>query len=196
MINIYIGVMGSGKDFYAKTHMKDSKAKNIVKLAFADAVRDITWILLNWKPENDSDYDKFKEKLKIKLVSDDNILSECGGREFLQKLGTNAIRKYMPDFWANVVKNKILEILKKEPDTDFFITDCRFLNELEILFQLDNVKVIFCNYKSSRYTINEHESEKLANDLLKQGFDDLEDITEYIKKTYIEGVYGKEKKNM
>ena len=28
--------------------------------------------------------------------------------------------------------------------------------------------------------------EKLANDLLKQGFDDLDDITEYIRRAYIE----------
>jgi len=192
MINVYIGVMGSGKDFYAQQHMKESKAKNVVKLAFADAVRDIAWILLNWKPEDDNDYVKFKEDFRIQLYDPncDEILSEIKGREFLQKLGTDAIRKYMPDFWAMIIKNKIEEILKEEPDTDFFITDCRFENELKYLFQFENIKVIFCNFQSSRYTKSNHESERLANEILNTGFfNDLDEITGFIeRKIYMRGL--------
>jgi hypothetical protein len=188
MINVYMGVMGSGKDFNATTHMNQSKAKVKIKVAFADAVRDMVWTLLNWEPKTPIEYSKFKTDGKITLSTiDKHTLSTVSGREFMQKLGTDAVRKYMPDFWVEIVRNKITDIIKEcnlnREECDIYITDCRFENELTMLLDFD-VRIIFCNFKSPDYRISDHESEKLANDLLKEGFEDLEDITDFIREKY------------
>ena len=188
MIYVFVGVMGSGKDFNAKTFMKKSKAKETVKLAFADAVRDMVWTMLKWSPKTDKEYVDFKEKFMIRLQNKKTTetLSGIEGRKFLQVFGTDAIRKYRPTFWVDIVTEKISNTIFENNDTDFFITDCRFENEIQALLKFDDVKFIFCNFKSENYFISDHESEKIAVDILnsKNDFKDLDDITEYMRSTY------------
>lgn len=181
MIYVYIGIMGSGKDFNSRTQSAKSKAKAKIKVAFADAVRDICWTGLNWRPENEEQYMAFKENTKIAVVQDGKIINEISGRAYMQKLGTDAIRRYNDEFWVDIVETKIKDILTKEPDTDIFITDCRFENELKMLLRFEDVKIIFCDYKSSSYAISDHESEAMANHFRILGFQDLEDITNKVK---------------
>lgn len=51
-------------------------------------------------------------------------------REMMQRVGTDALRKsFFDGIWTSILKSEIL----KNPDTNFVVTDCRFLNEISML---------------------------------------------------------------
>ena len=52
-----VGVVGSGKDFHAK---RLKNYLNYYHINFADAIRNATWELINWKPTDNIEYERFK----------------------------------------------------------------------------------------------------------------------------------------
>lgn len=186
----FLGVLGGGKDFSANKLVKEG----YIKVAFADELREMAWDILGWRPDADDfdrQYDWFK-KLPLNRRCEINTSSELylnykspgwiqydrdiTGRQFLQNLGTEGIRKRDPDFWARITKQKIQKLL--DEGKKVVTTDARFSNEIQSLSEL-GAQFIFCNYKSDRYdATNTHESEALAQSLLKRGFQDG-DIVEF-----------------
>ena len=170
MITCFIGVIGSGKDFRANELIKSSE-KPTKKISFAEALRTMTKTALRV----DMDYDEFKvSSIKIHTPKGD-IIDAVTGREFLQLLGTDAIRRLDDNFWVNIVKEEIL----RNPHLDYVITDCRFSNEVEMLCHM-GAKFIYCKYPSERFCPDSpHSSERLAQaylNICKDG----EDMTELV----------------
>jgi hypothetical protein len=166
----FIGVQGSGKDFNCQKLVKE---EGYFHLNFADEVREITWMILDWRPETHEEYEKFK-------VTEITFLGKkCLGRVILRRIGNGLREKLGEDLWIqqwkihfwNHVDNGI---------TKFCVSDLRYPNEFEffkslgrILEEPINLKIAFCNYKSERYAPGlEHESEKMANEFLQKGFVD------------------------
>ena len=156
----YIGVIGAGKSFSAKAQKKhlESQGKTVEILSFADSIREMIWLLLGWKPTNDSEYEKFK-KSTITFFG-----GELTGRELLQRFGTDVLRDtYDKNIWVNQFIKKV-----NQSTSDYIlVTDCRFDNEVLELMK-HNTEFIFCNYPSWRYEISDHESEQFAKDCLKK----------------------------
>ena len=183
----YLGVQGGGKDFSANKLVQ----QGYVKVAFADALREMAWDVLGWTPDIedfDRQYNWFK-KLPLNDIyridaEDDEFLlkklneakgnSYCiSGRQFLQNLGV-AVRSRDPDFWVKVAVSKIQKILEKGGRV--VVTDARFDNEIQSLKSLGS-KFIFCDYRSSRYNATDtHESEALAQRLLAEGYKDGQEV--------------------
>lgn len=177
MIYVYVGVMGSGKDFRAVEQMKTSPSEKKIKIGFADAVREFAWKILGWEPITDSEYIDFKNDSEITLKIHDREITSLTGRLFLQRIGTDAVRSRYPKFWIDIAKQRIEELSKE--GYDIFITDCRFDNELDMLKEFDDVKIMFCDYKSEYYGwCCEHESEEMAHRFIKEGFVDGQMIYE------------------
>lgn len=177
MIYVYVGVMGSGKDFRAVEQMKTSPSEKKIKIGFADAVREVAWKILGWEPITDSEYINFKNDSEITLKIHDREIISLTGRLFLQRIGTDAVRSRYPRFWIDIAKQRIEELSKE--GYDIFITDCRFDNELDMLKELDDVQIMFCDYKSEYYGwCCEHESEEMAHRFIKEGFVDGQMIYE------------------
>ena len=86
-INVFLGLMGSGKDQRASFYIKNFKYEQI---AFADTLRDILWSILGYTPSN---YEQFK-KSNIKLGWFKNIST---GRKLLQNLGST-LRRFIGDY--------------------------------------------------------------------------------------------------
>lgn len=180
----YLGVQGSGKDFSANKLIK----QGYVKVAFADALRDMAWDVLGWTPQNDHSYEWFKRlpidkrvyindteehKLKLLAIQSISIKEDITGRQFLQNLGV-AMRSRDPNFWVMVAVSKIQKIL--EEGERVVVTDARFDNEIQSLKSLGS-KFIFCDYRSSRYNATDtHESEALAQRLLAEGYKDGQEV--------------------
>ena len=97
-IKVYIGVIGSGKDFMAKKETD-------VQLSFADALREEVWEMLGWKPKTPEEYEEFKSQ-KWKLPGD--RLYYFTGRDILQRYGTDIRRKEDPDYWAKKLVDKLI----------------------------------------------------------------------------------------
>jgi len=162
----FIGVQGSGKDYRCKKLIK----QGLKQINFADALRDITWDALGWQPGIDADYERFKD-LNIELKTNYNrVINSLTGRQFLQNLGTEAIRSRFPDFWVDLWRQKVLKVF---PDNNICCSDLRFINELQTAYGFNKSIFIFCNYKTIRYKADDlHESERLAQRILSDRFKD------------------------
>lgn len=130
------GRKGNGKDTLGDHLVTQHGYKRI---AFADALKDACKCVFGFN--DDQLYGNSKETI------DD--FWQTSPRTVLQFVGTELFReqlfKIMPwinqDIWVNVVKKKILDELKVNPDLRFVITDVRFSNELELIKYFDGVTI-------------------------------------------------------
>ena len=172
----FIGRAGSGKDYQCNL----LKEKGFVKLAFADALRDIAFSSFDIPYEFGMQrYEEMKAKEDcIKVVTEDS-LHKLNFRQFLEYLGTQGIRKYDNDFWCRA----LIKTLTDKQYKKVCISDMRFINEYLYVkkFAEENgygLKLIFCNYRSDRYQDNNnHDSAKLANYFATHGYQDLTELT-------------------
>jgi hypothetical protein len=186
-----IGVIGGGKDFTAKQFIKDAEAfnQNMIHLNFADELREMAWDILGWRPLTDNDYETFKQS---SLITDEKHRCATNinftGRQFLQRLGTDAIRKRDKNFWVKCWFDNALNAI--DEGKRIACSDARFVNEIDAVLKMTHYNPIakstfvFCDYKSDRYDCtNPHPSEALAQRVLKDGFKHGEMLPkEYLEK--------------
>lgn len=126
-----IGLTGykqAGKDSTADVLVK---RLGFVKLAFADTLRKMALDIDPYIKVNA--HDVF-ERYGILLGQDG--YEECKNipdfRGFLQKLGTEGVRKHLGD---NVWVDALDKVVASSPNLNYVITDCRFPNEVEWIKQ-------------------------------------------------------------
>lgn len=172
----FVGNAGGGKSFQCELLEK----RGYTDLAFADALRYIAYSSLEIPFElgkQNYDYLKANECISIKLPEKEIKITF---RKFLEKLGTEGIRKYDNDFWCKA----LVKTIKDNNYRKVCISDMRFYNEYKWLKQFadDNgykFRVIFCDYHSDRYDYNNpHASAKLANFFVDKGYKDLQELTD------------------
>lgn len=172
IIKAFVGAQGSGKDY--KCNLLENN-EGYIKIAFADALRDIVWDILQWEPETNEQYDKFK-----KGAQRIGNYGKVNGRHLLQGLGS-LMREIDQDFWIKQFKLRLDKLIAMGYDR-ICVSDARYINEINAIFEYKNkadVKIEFCDYKSERYNDKDiHESEQLAQKLLKLGFKDGQEISE------------------
>ena len=172
----FIGRAGSGKDYQCQLLQEHG----YVHLAFADALRDIAFNCFGISETEHVFYDYLKSHDCIELRLPDDY-TKFNFRTFLERLGTQGIRKWDNDFWCRCLINT----LKENQYRKVCISDMRFINEYKYLkkYAEDNgyeFQVIFCDYHSDRYQENNnHESAKMGNFFATHGYHDLDKITEY-----------------
>lgn len=169
-----IGVIGSGKSYRARVLCQ----LGFIELTLADEVKALSHELLNIHiPQNK--LTSFKDKGKISIVGE-NILSNLDVRQFYINVGQK-LKSHLNN--ENIWIDKLIEKIKiriSQGYTKIVISDIRFPNELSSLAKLGipdyDLKIIFCNYKSSRYKILDSDSEKFAQSFIEKGFQDGDEI--------------------
>lgn len=116
---------------------------------FADKLKQVAYILTGIPAENFSDQD-------FKLTDLPPQWSNHGMpmtvREFLQKLGTDALRDGLhPNTWVNALMSDY------KPDSKWIITDCRFINEANAV-KKENGIIVRIN-RPGIVPVNSHSSE-------------------------------------
>lgn len=168
VVNIYAfcGVMGSGKGYECQKLIDN---KNFIKIDFADSLREMVWSMFNWRPLNDEQYDLFK-----KGQFDVPGYGKLDGRLILQRVGA-LMREIDNDFWVKEWKKTIDNAISMGYN-DICCSDVRYDNEVEMIKSFGwkaNVKIQFCDFHSDRYNAeSNHESEAMAQRLLKEGYKD------------------------
>ena len=102
------GKSGSGKDAVANAFTTKLEAQNnkVLTIHFADLVKFYAIIYYKWNGEKDE-----------------------AGRKLLQTIGTEMMRAYEPDYWADIVA-KFIDAAAGDFDIAL-IPDWRFINEYE-----------------------------------------------------------------
>jgi hypothetical protein len=171
-----VGVIGSGKSYRAKRLAE----QGYIELTLADEVKKLSHDLLNISiPKNKLTL--FKDKGKISVVGE-NILSNIDVRQFYINVGQK-LKIYFNN--ENIWIDKLIEKIKirlSEGHTKIVISDVRFQNEFLSLIKLIipnyelSLKMIFSNYKSSRYKIIDSDSEQFAQSFINKGLQDGDEI--------------------
>ena len=130
-----------------------------------------------FKPEADG-----PNILDTTLVDGRNLLQRTG--EFLKKLAGE-------DVWARWTANYVANLWAKMSeseahDCDIVFGSLRFDCEAEALFKVaettgKEVQIIFCDFHSDSYELNDHVSEKFAQYFIGLGCKDGDDITQLVK---------------
>ena len=177
-IRVYIGVIGSGKNYASEKECD-------LSIAFADSLRDDIFTILGWQLQ-ENEYDRFKSTSPVILGSYFNHT----GREIMQTY-TDLIKAIKPSYFTDKVICKLDEMIVDPDYSDKIIgiTDCRFDYEIKALIEFSiingiQVKFIHCNFKSERYCNNSpHNSEVLAQKYVTFSGSEKE-FDALIRKTY------------
>lgn len=178
----FCGVIGSGKDYQSNKLQKETGG---LVFDFSDGVRELLFKFLGVDPPKDErEYNKFKETTHYSFLMN-NTLYHAKGRDLLENVGAT-MREYNSEFWIDYCERRMELAIKNNLSDTFIVNSVRYINEAHRLFDLAkefdmDIKFIFCNHKSDRYEIRNHESEKLAQKLLSYNLIDGQDITEILK---------------
>ena len=139
-IFVFYGYKGSGKDTCYEI-LRDKLGAS--KISFADKLKTVCWDLFKLKIKDPDRIwgaiDKKEEPITNWEISDFirqtyNFEEQYWtGRRVLQFIGTQVGREMYGSIWVDLTKINIEE----ENNVLTCITDCRFLNELEMLHNLD-----------------------------------------------------------
>ncbi len=175
------GKAGSGKDTVARiiTEELESQGKTVTKLSFAAPLKDCAVLLWGWDRERlESDFD-YKEGNTLDDGSPDPACEALGmtRREFMQQFGTEAMRNNIHrDVWVIALKMSVAR-----GDFDGYdygmLTDCRFMNELQFVADLDGLtyKIVRGGTVTTLTNNTEH-----ASELEWEAWDEWDDIIENI----------------
>ena len=172
----FCGAIGSGKDYQSSLLV----SQDYTKIAFADPLRDLIWGLLKWKPKNDSEYSMFKETFFNSLPKK---IPSFSGRDVLENLGEGAKNLFGKTIWVDAWENVLLQHYTEKSIAKFTVSDVRFKQEILRLLEY-NSKIIFCNYKSSRYSLNKNSPSQTLAYTLSLIFKDGDDVTNYLREIY------------
>ena len=178
----FVGPVGSGKDFEAQKYLE----KGYVQIGMADLVREIVWKQIGWFPKNLAQYEAFKTTIFIGARTE-SYLGHFTGRDLLNGL-TNEIIKVNPDFWFEEWSKKVKLALAEGKNV--VLTDMRYESSVKYLLDIAsaevNCKIIFCNYKSEKYSLQEGLTEKMIGGILNELGDipHFTDITSYFEERF------------
>lgn len=155
------GFAGSGKDTVA-SYLIDNHGFS--KVAFADAIKDILSAIYGWDRQTleglTSEDRDFREKEDTWWSKELGI--SCTPRNQMQIWGTEIGRKRVhPDLWILCVKRKVERLL--EEGKHVVITDCRFMNECDLVKQLGGSLVRVHRNYPEWYPVALHTPEEMSS---------------------------------
>lgn len=137
--------IGGGKDTAGKiiTEALEEKGYRVTILSFANPLKSICTLLFGWDYKRLLNDNAYKEGNTLDDGSPDPACVKLGmtRRVAMQLIGTEAMRRGLhPDIWIIALE---LAIMRGEyDDYDYgLLTDCRFLNELQFVRDLDGTLI-------------------------------------------------------
>lgn len=197
-----VGVIGSGKTYRAEQLQYDAAVEErpMILGDFSEGIRQTLMNIFTGRNRgvqlDSSVYAGWKNSQQSILLptSGNGLLPDTvkvTGREMLQRTGEYLKTLAGEDVWARWTS---LDIIRRWADLpveqahacDIVFGSLRFDCEAEALFQVaastsKEVEIIFCNFKSDKYELNDHVSEDFARYFLNKGCKDGENITDLVK---------------
>jgi hypothetical protein len=128
------GAQGVGKDTVGNILVSEY---GFTKITFATALKDVISILFSWPRdllEGATEESRLWRETIDMYWSEKMSIPDFTPRKALQFVGTDLLRRHLyNDIWVNIVENKIKMLLELNPQTNIVITDCRFINEFNMI---------------------------------------------------------------
>lgn len=169
-IILLMGVIGSGKDYYAEQYITQHPKEVVLIRKFATPLKLLVNATVSENLLDLETYEQWKLHLpnREKLVKLAIELKDLFHKRILTQATINLLKQDLEDFdyW--------------QPNLTIIFTDCRLLHEIEEIHKLAedlqaSFEIILCNYKSTRYQIIPfHPTEKFAIKLLDDFKNDLD----------------------
>lgn len=137
------GAQGAGKDTVGGILESNH---GFVKLAFASAIKDLLSALFSW-PRNmleglTKESREWRETPN-KYWSAKLAIPDFSPRRAMQIIGTDLFRNQLnKDIWINIIENKIMMLRESDPNINIVITDCRFINEFDMIRNFPGTRII------------------------------------------------------
>lgn len=197
-----VGVIGSGKSYRAKMLENNSRKFEtpIIIGDFSEGIRQTIVKILSGSDRkidvNSTAYSSWKKmpqvlNLPIHPLGDIPYVIQTNGREILQRTGECLKTLAGEDVWARWTANYVIQqwVKMSEEDKnscDIVFGSLRFECEVKALFKVaeitgKEIQIIFCDFYSNSYELNDHISEKFAQYFLSLGCKDGDDITQLVK---------------
>lgn len=205
-----VGVIGGGKTYRAEQLMVDAACSERTVLVgdFSEGIRQTLMNIFTGKGAaiqlDGAVYAQWKEMPQTIFVptSGNSVLPDVvqvTGRQFLQRTGEFLKTLGGIEIWANYTMHEVLNAWERLPEEkqeecDIIFGSVRFPYEAEKIFRIANltgkeVCIEFCDFKSKRYELNDHESEKFARFFLEKGCKHGDIITGLVKNQVVHGAF-------
>jgi hypothetical protein len=133
------GAQGSGKDTVANILVSKH---GFIRISFASALKDVISILFSWPREmleGDAAKSRAWREAPDAEWSLKTGIADFSPQKALQYVGTDLIRNQVyADIWVDIVKNRI----RSNPDAKIVVSDCRFINEAQMLKTFPNMSIV------------------------------------------------------
>ena len=137
------GFQGAGKDTVADILVSKHQ---FIKISFGAALKDTLAILFTWDRnllEGSTPESRLWRENTDEFWSDKLSISNFTPRKALQMIGTDLFRKnFNSNIWVDIVENKIIQLVKSNPNINIVLSDCRFLNEINMVKKFTNGLII------------------------------------------------------
>jgi hypothetical protein len=192
-----IGPNGGGKSYKQRElHLQADTDVHFITADFSDGIRELLCRIItgqkHWNVDTLSEaYARWKE-VKQEYFLPDLTRFVTDGRSVMQNIG-EAVKDVYPDFWAkytgNIIFERLNELTKEEIDDAIVcFGSVRFDEEISVINYMHLVynkplEFVFCNYWDAPYRESIHQSEELANKLIKLGYkhNDIIKVEDLIK---------------
>lgn len=194
----FVGVIGSGKTYRAEKVREESieEHRDVIIGDFSEGIRQTLMRIFTGRPKaiqlDGHIYAQWKDKKQLYELpcSSNNVMPEVAtltGRLLMQRTGEYLKELAGDSVWARWTARYVLEQTNNMDDEQLRLSNVvfgslRFLCEAAALFEVaeklgKEVRIIFCNYKSNKYELNDHVSEAFARHFVELGYKDGMDIT-------------------
>lgn len=153
------GKKGNGKDTVGE-HLV--KKHGYVRIAFADALKDACRCIFGFTEEQL--YGGLKEEVDEFWQTSPRIILQFVGTELFRDKMLEIMPWINKNIWVEVVKKKMTDIWKTNPNAKFVITDVRFPNEMDMIKSFNGV-TIRVNRPNVNNIVDPHPSEILIDTL-------------------------------
>jgi hypothetical protein len=166
---VFYGQKGVGKDTCFELFQRITE-KTVVKLSFAQKLRDVVWFLFGNKIEQLERVNGAIHKKEEPIIGweiPQNVKEQCNftekywtGRRLLQWFGTEVCRNIYDNIW---IDSLIIDLEIREEEV-ICITDCRFKNEYDAIVGLRDkgyrVSFVCVNRDMGANEFSDHPSER------------------------------------
>lgn len=155
------GAQGAGKDTAGNILVEKF---GFQRISFASSLKDVISVLFSWPRdllEGTTEESRIWREQVNEFWAIKTNIPDFSPRKALQLIGTDCLRNHFcQNIWVHIVESKIAAVLAINPLAKVVLTDCRFMNEIDMIQQFSNSFIVKIERSTCESSKQLHASEK------------------------------------